>query len=475
MVAPTTMTPTGPQAMRGGNADIWAMNNEGYLMRMHKRLGKALFTPFSTGCPIPVDQADNTRTIITWQPGAPQRVITDGFQSLGKRDQKRILEGQAWIGGIWFKSNPAATAVTTAPAVTPMQIQQQHATPAGPAQVRTTRSAQPTSQVIRATGRQAQRGATIPPLTSSRRAMTIGYLSISIYLCLYGLYIYKKQGRFWKRVHIKQRTALYVPTQRDGGPDPDNLLPTGTATVHPADGSRPQRFEDQWASEPTPTQLIPWKGSTDFEEKTEYKEQMELDDEEVQPARKAKGGTALQMPTPQQVQEHNLMHLPHTRWCPICAQCKGRATNHPTQKSKQPVIHVDFAFLKTNFGPKVTPLLSAVDMQTGLRMAALIPDKQELFECAVSCLQSFIIECGRTETIFQSNNEEYLVQLLKAVANDTGKMAVRHSPAYSSQSQGAVESLHRAIFWVTACTPRTPSTRLRRCFDNKNSHHRMDG
>ena len=91
MVAPTTMTPTGPQAMRGGNADIWAMNNEGYLMRMHKRLGKALFTPFSTGCPIPVDQADNTRTIITWQPGAPQRVITDGFQSLGKKRPEKNL------------------------------------------------------------------------------------------------------------------------------------------------------------------------------------------------------------------------------------------------------------------------------------------------------------------------------------------------------------------------------------------------
>lgn len=38
------------------------------------------------------------------------------------------------------------------------------------------------------------------------------------------------------------------------------------------------------------------------------------------------------------------------------------------------------------------------------------------------------------------------MQLLKATANSMGNISVRFSPAYSSQSQGAVERLHRTLF-----------------------------
>ena len=50
---------------------------------------------------------------------------------------------------------------------------------------------------------------------------------------------------------------------------------------------------------------------------------------------------------------------------------------------------------------------------------------------------------GRTQGILQSDNEDTLNAPLKATASKVGSMTVRHSPSYSSNSQGSVERLHR--------------------------------
>ena len=189
--------------------------------------------------------------------------------------------------------------------------------------------------------------------------------------------------------------------------------------VNPTNGSRGKRVDDNWTAEPQPEEPTQGTGSTNFE--------------------------APYMPTPQEVQEHNLTHLPYRNWCPICVRGKGRTTNHPPQRSKQPVVQVDLAYIKAH-NEKPTPVLTAVNVQTGLCMAAMIPDKQQLFDYATTCLQTFLLECGRTEATLQSDQENYLMQLLKATANSMGNISVRFSPAYSSQSQGAVERLHRTLF-----------------------------
>jgi hypothetical protein len=82
-------------------------------------------------------------------------------------------------------------------------------------------------------------------------------------------------------------------------------------------------------------------------------------------------------------------------------------------------------------------------MQTGMAMAAMIIDKHNQFSYAKTCLQAFLLECGRSEGILQSDSEEYLIALVRATAKACGNMAVRFSPAYSSQSNGNVERYHR--------------------------------
>ena len=88
-----------------GNNDIWTMSNQGYIVRIHKRLRRALFTPFNNGCPINTDQLEGYRKTIIRQPGKEAIIIEDDYQQKEKKDQNRIIEGSAWIGDmVWAKS-----------------------------------------------------------------------------------------------------------------------------------------------------------------------------------------------------------------------------------------------------------------------------------------------------------------------------------------------------------------------------------
>ena len=52
-----------------------------------------------------------------------------------------------------------------------------------------------------------------------------------------------------------------------------------------------------------------------------------------------------------------------------------------------------------------------------------------MMDYMINNLQAFIFECGRTQGILQSDNEDTLNALLKATAAKVGSMTVRHSPA----------------------------------------------
>ena len=144
------------------------------------------------------------------------------------------------------------------------------------------------------------------------------------------------------------------------------------------------------------------------------------------------------------IAEHNLTHLPYRNWCSVCVQGKGRQDNYKKQQSRQPVIQVDFAYIKSQQDPKTIPVLTAVDVTTQLCRAVMVPDKPSMMDYMVNNLQAFIFECGR-RGILQSDNEDTLNALLKSTAAKVGTMSVRHSPSYSSNSQGSVERLHRTL------------------------------
>ena len=100
-VMPVTLTPTGMEALRNKN-DLWTFNAQGYLVRVHRTQRKALFTP-DDRCPVPTDRLENYRRTIVKRKDGNNEDLEEQFQDLDKKQQKRILQGQHWTGGTWFK------------------------------------------------------------------------------------------------------------------------------------------------------------------------------------------------------------------------------------------------------------------------------------------------------------------------------------------------------------------------------------
>ena len=221
------------------------------------------------------------------------------------------------------------------------------------------------------------------------------------------------------------------------------LLPSRTTFIKPIDGTRGHRVDDEWTIEPQPSQTQQWTGSTNFGERITYKE--EIDDDEYQhtsSAIPAKATKTPAQPTHQEIIEHNLTHMPYRDWCPICVQGRGKASAHQKQRSRKPIIQIDFAFMRGFNDPMASPVLTAIDVETGLCTAALIPNKQSMMDYCINTIIAFIMETGRTTCILQSDSEPYLKAIVNGVASRLGHITVRFTPAYSSQSQGSVERFH---------------------------------
>ena len=260
-----------------------------------------------------------------------------------------------------------------------------------------------------------------------------------------------KEGNFWKRVHIQPRTAYYIPEQTDDGPDISRLTAWRQTLVTRPDGQTGFMEQDTWRQRPKKVLDFQWTGSTNFEEQAEYKATYESDDDGQKAAKPARGVPQPKQPTAQERAEHELTHLPYRSWCETCVRTKGRADNHKRQTSKRPVVQVDITYIKSINEKDNTPILTAVDVETGMCMATLVRDRTQHFEYLVNCLQSFLMDTGRAQatlanTVLQSDQEQFLINLLKATALRLGgNITVRQAPAYSSQSQGSVERLHRTL------------------------------
>ena len=444
-ISPITLTPGGAQWVTHQH-DIWTYNSQGYLVRLHKAKRRATYMP-DQQCPVPMDKLEDYRRTIAHKHDGTTEDFEEKLHSLEHTQQKRMLN-TAWKGETWFKVKqnarppkpPITTPATTGKALPAHNQQQQESLqqkrrytekkPERPEEMATSSEQQPSRS-------QQSHSATSIPRPKEVSATEDYWI---------------REGHLWKRVHIKPRTELYIPQQTQDGPDVTKLIPERTTMVRPTSGARWYRIDDDWTTKRQATLNVPWTGSTNFEESTSYKDEVhDVDEEDPQHAKPARGLTAPAQPTQQERAEHELTHLPFRSWCPTCVANKGRADNHPKQKSKMPVVQFDFCYFKTAGEPTASAILTGIDVETGMVMATMVGDKQQDFQYHVNCIQSFLMECGRVQailnsTILQSDQEDHLIALLQTVASKMGgNITVRQSPTYTSQAQGSVERFHRTL------------------------------
>ena len=298
MIAPTTtLTPQGP-ADTGYAGDYWQFNTQGELVRVHRQHRKTLFTPSRTAEQL----EDYRKTTIRLKDGTTN-TFEDKYQTM---EVPNKAQPQMWKGETTFRIKKGTTL--------PEAIQQQLATKTQP------KSA---PQVIQYRPRTRLREKTTPPTVQDTPAphTTKGAAGQGLphpsEVHPGGDYWYR-EGPYWKRVHVEPRTAFYIREQTHDGP---HIKRQHTRLI-----------EDEWTTQPAKTSDKPWTGWTNFEEHQEFPTQLEQ-----QQGIRAKAVQAPKQPTPQEILEHNVTHLPYRSWCPICVQSRGRpktaqqASNHTTR------------------------------------------------------------------------------------------------------------------------------------------------
>ena len=84
------------------------------------------------------------------------------------------------------------------------------------------------------------------------------------------------------------------------------------------------------------------------------------------------------MPSKQEVDEHQLTHLPYRNWCRHCVRGRGKQTPHQASKGSTglPEISFDFCFVGEEGEPvKTVAILCARDRHTKMLMASVTPTK----------------------------------------------------------------------------------------------------
>ena len=105
---------------------------------------------------------------------------------------------------------------------------------------------------------------------------------------------------------------------------------------------------------------------------------------------------------PARMAEHNLTHLPFRSWCKQRVQNKSKSDAHMRQRhehSKAPVVQFNFCYFKALGEQKATPILTGIDVETGMAMAVVVSNKTQDFNDHLQCTQQFLMEFGRLQAV----------------------------------------------------------------------------
>ena len=184
----------------------------------------------------------------------------------------------------------------------------------------------------------------------------------------------------WKRVHVQPRRDLYIPQQTDDGPDVTRLTQHRTSIVRQTNGTRGNTLVDDWTTKRRATLDTEWTGSTNFEENTSFNDEFITEDIEEQ-TRGKKSARHTSTTTANRTRKNGpRTHTPTIQeLVPVCVQSNCRADNHPEQNNKSTVtvIQVDITYYKSLGETRATPILTAVDVETGMCMALQKEDRTQ--------------------------------------------------------------------------------------------------
>ena len=151
------------------------------------------------------------------------------------------------------------------------------------------------------------------------------------------------------------------------------------------------------------------------------------------------------LPTQQEVDSHNITHVPYQNWCPHCVRGCGRDLDHrrSVEDSRRMLeFSFDYCFMGDAGEERVTILVGR-ERSTGMSMASVVPAKGSSGQFAVLRVLDFIRLCGAEEAdvVVKTDQEPAIEALIRDVVRARGAVGtiVEESPVGSSGSNGVVE------------------------------------
>lgn len=149
-----------------------------------------------------------------------------------------------------------------------------------------------------------------------------------------------------------------------------------------------------------------------------------------------------QLPSKEEVDEHNLTHLPFRNWCQHCVRGTGCSADHRSRQRDDglPEIHMGYCFLGTEGGSTETVLVLR-ERPNRMTMSTIVPMKGASVEWCVRRVLAFIKEIGLegNDLVLKSDQEPAVISLIGGIASRRkAKTFPEHSPVASSQSNGYV-------------------------------------
>ena len=225
------------------------------------------------------------------------------------------------------------------------------------------------------------------------------------------------------------RGQVAVPTSRRG-------------RLHGVDMIRVPKWVAPVTDGPAPMLIgVPREGA----ELQEMPRQRALDD-----AHDALGPQRPELPSAEEIANHNLTHLPAKAWCRACAEAGSRDADHVRQPSKVdsvlPLIEFDF-FHVTGKGDVSSQVgLVGACRATQALYGTIVPTRVVRDSAyTIYSVVAWIQELGHTKMVLQTDGEPALHSLIGAVAAELftidgpSQVSVRQSPAGSHQSNGTAE------------------------------------
>ena len=176
------------------------------------------------------------------------------------------------------------------------------------------------------------------------------------------------------------------------------------------------------------------------------------DDEQTQDGQEAKGLPDPGKPSLSEIAAHNITHLPHRSWCPVCVKARARDRPHRPQRGPEqkdvPEVVFDYGFMGARGEEETQAILVIKDRRTRMYFSHVVPRKGLASEHGAKVLHEDLKKLGYGTILLKCDGEPALKAVQEEVARQrTGQTLLENSPVGDSQANGAAE---RAVQSVSA-------------------------